>query len=144
MTPLQFKVALDGVDLNAVDFPLVIDDLLSQVDVTDHLSLTDVIFGFFEQHPDEDTGGPGGLVHFVETFYPAYKARLLQSLSDAPNVSAVLMTNRILNSILTRGERAQYLMALRAVVAGTRASSETRKSAHDFLEYQRQRQGYSR
>ena len=144
MTPLQFKVALDGIDLNAVDFPLVIDDLLSQVDVADHQSLTDIIFSFFERHPDDDTGGPGSLVHFVEAFYPTYKARLLQSLSDAPNMSAVLMTNRILNSNLTPGERAQYLMALRAVLAGGRASAETRESARGFLEYQRQRQRSSR
>jgi hypothetical protein len=143
MTPLQFKVALDGIDLNAVDFPLVIDDLLSQVDVTDHQSLTDIIFCFFERHPDDDTG-PGSLVHFVEAFYPTYKARLLQSLRDAPNMSAVLMTNRILNSKLTPGERAQYLMALRAVLAGGRASAETRESARGFLEYQRQREGSSR
>lgn len=137
MSPFQFEAALDRVDPKAVDFPLVIDDLLRQVDGADHIMLADVIFGFFERHPEEDFGAPGSLVHFVETFYPAYKTRLMQSLSDAPNVNAVLMANRILNSTLTRGERVEYLMALRGVVAGGRADSEVRKSAQRFLDYQR-------
>jgi hypothetical protein len=139
MSPYQFKIVLNDLDPKAVDFPILVDDLLNRVDLTDHDTVTDVIFDFSEKYPDEELGMPGSLVHFIEKSYPAYKTRLLQSLVDAPNVSAVLMVNRILNSTLTPGERAQYLMALGAVFAGGHASPETRKSALAFLEYQRQR-----
>lgn len=136
MSPAEFKEALFKIDVNAVEFPVLVDDLLTKIDPTEHQILTTHIFDYFEQHPMEELGMPGSLVHFIESFYPAYAPRLLRSLSDAPNVSAVLMTNRILNSNLAATDRAEYLSALKAVASNTLAKPEVQESARQFLEYQ--------
>jgi hypothetical protein len=139
MSPDEFKAALGRTDPNAVDFPLVIDNLLGKIDLAENHVLIDRIYSFFEQHPDDELGMPGGLVHFIESFYPAYKGRLLQSLNLAPNVSAILMTNRILNSELGPGERAEYVAALTNTLENQRASPVVRESAAHFLRYQAER-----
>jgi hypothetical protein len=133
----EFREALRSVDPSNGGFEASIENLIGRVDSSDRLSLIDYIFDFFEAHPAEDLGSPGALVHFVEQFYPQYKARLLFSLRSAPSLSVVWMTNRIINSKLGDDERAGYVAGLEDVTANPSADARIRALAERFVDLQR-------
>ncbi|ULU24453.1 hypothetical protein [Dyella terrae] len=93
----EFGVALQLLDPDLDDFDASVDGLIGRLDTSDVHGCIDRVFEFFEAHPVADLGVPGSLVHFVEQFYPEYKARLLFSLRRAPSLRGVWMANRILN-----------------------------------------------
>jgi hypothetical protein len=132
----EFQSRLLMLDLQAVDFETQVDGLLAQADLSDLNGLLNAVFRFFENHPSEEAGVPGTLVHFAEHYYPAYKPTLLRSLSASPSASAVLMVNRILNSELSPSERSEYLSALAEVKDSPKASSIVRARAEHFIAYQ--------
>lgn len=56
------------------------------------------VFRFIENHPDEDLGLPGPLVHFVEQFGgKGYGEKLATSLRRRATAKSVWMLNRLLN-----------------------------------------------
>jgi hypothetical protein len=133
----EFGEALQGLDPSDADFEASIEQLIGRVDPSDRLGLINLTFNFFEANPSEDLGVPGGLVHFVEQFYPEYKARLLFSLRKAPSLSVVWMTNRILNSKLGDAERAGYFAALEGVTVNPTVDARIRTFAERFVDLQR-------
>ena len=133
----EFGNALQSLDPCNADFEASIEQLVGGVDPSDRLGLIDQTFNFFEAHPVEDLGSPGGLVHFVEQFYPEYKARLLFSLRRAPSLSFVWMTNRILNTKLGDAERAGYFAALEGVTTNPAIDARIRTFAERFVDLQR-------
>ena len=137
MNACEFWKALQGLDPSNPDFEASIEQLIGRVDPSDRVGLIDRTFGFFEAHPAQDLGSPGGLVHFVEQFYPEYKARLLFSLRKEPSLSAVWMANRILNSKLRDAERAGYFAALEGVTANPAVDARIRSFAERFVNLQR-------
>jgi hypothetical protein len=136
ITASEFESRLLALDPQAVDFEVQADELLTQANLLESNDLLISIFKFFEAHPSEDAGAPGSLVHFVEHYYPSYKATLLTSLSTCPSTGVVLMTNRILNSELSPSERLEYLSALERVMADPLAIPAVRDRAQHFLAYQ--------
>ena len=139
MKAAEFGEALQGLDPSNADFEASVEQLVGRVDPSDRLGLIDQTFDFFEAHPAEELGSPGGLVHFVEQFYPEYKARLLFSLRKAPSLSVVWMTNRILNAKLGDAERAGYFAALEGVTANPAVDARIRTFAERFVDLQRGR-----
>ena len=136
ITASEFESRLLALDPQAVDFEVQADELLTQANLLESNDLLISIFKFFEAHPSEDAGAPGSFVHFVEHYYPSYKATLLTSLSTCPSTGVVLMTNRILNSELSPSERLEYLSALERVMADPLAIPAVRDRAQHFLAYQ--------
>lgn len=60
----------------------------------------EAVFRFIENHPDDDLGSPGPLVHFVEQVpSPGYEEKLVASLRRRPTPHSVWMLNRVLNGL---------------------------------------------
>jgi len=137
LTPEQFGARLLRLDPEADSHSLDLDALVAAVPTEEHRDLLPHIFAFFEAFPENDAGAPGPLVHFAETFYPAYKDLLLASLERKPSHFAVLMANRILNSKLTEQERAEYTAALEGVLRHDATTESVREFAQGLLDRQR-------
>ena len=115
-----------------------VDELVEAVpDAEKDAGLIEPIFAFFEAHPLDDMGAPGTLVHLLEEFYPRYAERLLCSLRTRPSYSAILLTNRILNSRLSAQKRSKYRSALAEAVAAPDLPKTLRDLANHFLERRR-------
>lgn len=136
MNPGEFGAALQELDPGREDLESSVDDLIGRLDASDVRSCIDRVFEFFEAHPVADLGAPGSLVHFVEQFYPEYKARLLFSLRKAPSISSVWMTNRVLNATLGKPDRARFLASLQGVAMNPAVDAGVQAFAKRFVDLQ--------
>lgn len=136
MNSWKFAAALQELDPRRDDFEASVDDLIGRVDASDVHGCIDRVFEFFEAHPVADLGAPGSLVHFVEQFYPEYKARLLFSLRKSPSISSVWMTNRVLNAKLGKPDRARFIASLEGVVMNPAADASVQTLAKRFVDLQ--------
>jgi hypothetical protein len=140
-----------------------VDDLLSELqafaptdDGADNVHrLNDLLAGFdalpgcervapavvalLERHPQTDFGAPGPLVQALEK-QTGYRALLAASLERQPTELTAWMGNRLLNSKLTREDRAEWLRRLTAVASHPKAAASVRESAIRFLDFQASRQ----
>ena len=98
------------------------------------------LLGLLERHPQADFGTPGPLVHALES-QPAYPGLLAASLERQPTELTAWMANRLLNTKLSREERAAWLKRLTVVTSHPRAAASVRDSAIRFLDFQASRQG---
>jgi hypothetical protein len=130
----EFGVALQLLDPDRDDFDASVDDLIGRLDTSDVHGCIDQVFEFFEAHPMADLGVPGSLVHFVEQFYPEYKARLMFSLWRTPSLNSVWMANRILNAELGNADRARFLASLEGIVLNPAADVGVRAFAKRFVD----------
>jgi hypothetical protein len=91
---------------------------------------------FIEEHPSEDLGAPGPLVHFVEEFHRrGYEEQLLESVARRPTELNVWMLNRLVNGS-EGAEKQRYLDLLRRVAKDERTDPTVRGVAEEFLSYQ--------
>ena len=98
------------------------------------------LLALLERHPQADFGTPGPLVQALES-QPAWPQLLAGSLERQPTELTGWMANRLLNSRLTRDERANWLKQLTAVTSHPLAAASVRDSAIRFLDFQASRQG---
>ena len=98
------------------------------------------LLALLERHPQADFGTPGPLVQALES-QPAWPELLAASLERQPTELTAWMANRLLNSRLTRDERANWLKQLTAVTSHPLAAASVRDSAIRFLDFQASRQG---
>lgn len=131
-----FKTELMKLQPSDDEYPAQVDELLESIPEELHESLIPSIFHFFEAHPLEECGMPGGLVHLVEDYYPNYKQILIGSMQKAPNFSSILMVNRILNSALSEDERNEYTALLVELSNNSGADEALRINAQEFIKYQ--------
>ena len=131
----QILDEIQGVDLSSDDYLLRLDDLCNEIAAAeDRSSAIQPILRFMEQHPDDDLGGPGPLVHLLEKL-PGYEPELLMSLRKAPTELTVWMLNRIIN--LSTGDAKASLLALMREIAGNAlADPGAREAATDLLRHQ--------
>ena len=95
------------------------------------------LLGVFERFPDEDGFGVfWSIVHCLEACN-GYESSLLESVRTAPVEFNVLMVNRLLNGGVTQVAGESLLGVLAAVASNESAAAGVRKSASDFIEYQR-------
>jgi hypothetical protein len=94
------------------------------------------ILRFIEEHPSQDLGAPGPLVHFVEQFYRrGYEDELVKSVESRPTDLSVWMLNRLING--SEGiEKEHYIGVLRRVAKDKRTDATLRSLADEFLSYQ--------
>ena len=98
------------------------------------------LLALLERHPQADFGTPGPLVQALEA-QPGYPELLAVSLERQPTELTAWMANRLLNSKLSRDDRAAWLRRLTAVTTHPRATASVRDSAIRFLDFQASRQG---
>tara|TARA_R110000868_G_scaffold306435_1_gene567675 strand:- start:569 stop:997 length:429 start_codon:yes stop_codon:yes gene_type:complete len=88
-----------------------------------------------ERHGNIDFGNPGTPVHTLERFVGYYETHLFESLRRNPIELTVWMLNRIING--KHGKEKLELMELLEQCANHQlASSETKESAYNFLQFQ--------
>jgi hypothetical protein len=131
-----FKLELMKLNPTDDEFPLQVDKLVESIPADLHVSLIPSIFGYFELHPLEECGMPGGLIHLIEGYEPEYILLLIESLRKVPSCSAILMLNRILNSQLSVIEREKYTAILIELSSKSGLHPELQKEAKDYIEYQ--------
>ena len=120
------------------------DDIVSELyELTDmiqnekNLPLTyETIFKFLENNADADIGSPGPLVHLIETSYPNYVLRLLESLETKPTYNTIHMLHRILNADLTIKDRQIYMNVLKSISENESNFISVRTEANDLYNYQ--------
>jgi hypothetical protein len=94
------------------------------------------ILRFIEEHPIEDLGAPGPLVHFVEEFSKrGYEEQLVESVVRRPTELNVWMLNRLVNGS-EGAEKQGYIGILRRVAEDGRTDPAVRAVAKEFLSYQ--------
>ena len=93
------------------------------------------IFKFIEEHFDKYLGAPGPLVQFIEQEVD-YIEELQTSIERKPTSLTVWMINRMLNGEVI-AQREFWLSKLSGVSNHPDVDSETRKSAEEFIEFQR-------
>ncbi len=93
------------------------------------------IFRFFEANSDKDLGSPGPLVHFLEE-QNDYLDELKHSISRQPTDLTIWMINRLINGAETK-DNEYWLTVLAQVVDHPKADFDTKESAKEFIEYQR-------
>ena len=98
------------------------------------------LLALLERHPQADFGTPGPLVHALEG-QAGYASLLAGSLERQPTELTAWMANRLLNSKLSRDDRAAWLRRLTAVTTHPQAAASVRDSAIRFLDFQASRQG---
>ena len=98
------------------------------------------LLALLERHPQADFGTPGPLVQALES-QSGYAPLLAASLERQPTELTAWMANRLLNSKLSREDRAAWLQRLTAVTSHPRAAASVRDSAIRFLDFQASRQG---
>jgi hypothetical protein len=102
--------------------------------------VTPALLALLEQHARADFGTPGPLVTLLEA-QPGYPQLLAASLERQPTELTAWMANRLLNSRLSRDERALWLTRLTVVTSHPKAAPGVRDSAIRFLDFQASRQG---
>lgn len=130
----DFRNQLMRLDPYADEFVIDADELVEALSP----EIADSVFEFFEAAPDADCGAPGTLVHHVEQYYPNYLPGLKESARRKPSYNGVLMINRILNSDLSKAERAELMEILQAVVADQSAPDEVIEMAEGFVKRREQ------
>ena len=93
-----------------------------------------VMFRTIERLDGQDLGTPGPLVHTLESWRGTYEPYLVKSIRRKPTVVTVWMINSILNASPPDAE--EWLSLLREVVNHPGASSITKESARDVLDFQ--------
>lgn len=133
-----FAIALNQLDPESYSFDLDIDQLLDTTDPKIHQDLYRPIFDYFSQHATSSVGGPGPLVHHIETYYPNYLDTLKHDLAQRPSCTTTLLANRILNTEISAQERDEWLGLLSTICSDPALATEIRADAEDYLTYQRQ------
>ena len=85
------------------------------------------LLALLERHPQADFGTPGPLVQALES-QSGYAPLLAASLERQPTELTAWMANRLLNSKLSREDRAAWLQRLTAVTSHPRAAASVRDS----------------
>lgn len=134
-----FAIDLNQLDPESYSFVLDIDQLLETTDPRIHQDLYRPIFDYFAQHATSSVGGPGPLVHHIETYYPNYRDTLKHDLAQRPSCTTALLANRILNTELSAQERSEWLGLLSAICSDPVVEPEIRADVEDYLVYQRQK-----
>jgi hypothetical protein len=98
------------------------------------------LLALLERHAQADWGTPGPLVNALES-QAGYPECLAASLERQPTELAAWMANRLLNSKLPAGQRADWLKRLTAVASHPLAAAGVRESAVRFLDFQASRPG---
>ena len=100
-----------------------------------HLAVEPVL-RFIEEHPDEDLGAPGPLVHFVEEFYSrGYEKLLLESVTRRATPLNVWMLNRLINGA-EGAEQEEYLTVLKRIASDERSAPDVQALALEFLSHE--------
>ena len=109
-------------------------ELVDQLESTGAgLEYMEPILRFMEDHPREDYGSPGPLVHFVERFHrQGYVGELLKSIQRKPTPHTVWMLNRLINGEKDDAEHARLVDVLLHVQENPLADEATRKQASSF------------
>jgi hypothetical protein len=91
------------------------------------------VLRFIENHPDEDLGAPGPLVHFVERFYRrGYEDQLVESVRRRPTELNLWMLNRLING--SEGlEKERYATLMQDIVDDFSRPRRIRELAAEFL-----------
>ena len=97
------------------------------------------LFKVIERLPDSDLGSPGPIVHTLEKMRGSYEAHLLESVRGHPTVLSVWMVNRILNTALSPESRGVWMAVLEDASKHSLANEETRESALNFIDHQKQK-----
>jgi hypothetical protein len=117
-----------------------LNDLLAGFDALPGCErVASAVLALLERHPQTDFGAPGPLVQALEK-QSGYRALLAASLERQPTELTAWMGNRLLNSKLTREDRADWLRRLTAVASHPKAAESVRESAIRFLDFQASRQ----
>lgn len=116
------------------DFEMQSEEIMERLsDEGAGLEIIADLLSIMEQHPLEDFGMPGAMVHFIEQFYPDYIPLLIGSFRRAPSLHTVWILSRCINGAADPGE---LLSVLRSVAENAAADPAIRDSAKQFLEYQ--------
>ena len=97
------------------------------------IEIVEDLLSIMERHPLDDFGMPGAMVHFIETFYPAYLPTLIDSVKRAPAMQTVWMLNRCING---KTESEKLLSALKDLADDDTVDKTIKESARNFLDYQ--------
>ena len=93
-------------------------ELLEPLDVAELKPLVRPLIAFMQEHPDEDLGSPGPIVHVLERLeVDSYLPDLLDSLATAATMYTIWLAERLLNRPEPGPEKAQILAAFRSLVA---------------------------
>ena len=122
--------ALAGTD----DFEYESEEIMEQLqDEGAGFEIVEKLFTIIENHPLDDFGMPGAMVHYIESFYPDFLPLLIDSVKRTPTMHTVWMLNRCINGKFSREE---LLSALREVAENENTDKAIRDSAKSFLDYQ--------
>ena len=96
------------------------------------------ILQFMESNPSLDYGTPGPLVHFMERFWRSgFEEKLVESIRRRPTSHTVWMLNRLINGTKSPEDRRGLMELLKDARANPLADEDARRSATDFLDFQR-------
>jgi hypothetical protein len=100
----------------------------------DPIPAVEAVLRFIEQHPDDDLGAPGPLVHFVEEFYGrGYEDLLVESVRRKATELNIWMLNRLVNG--SEGSQQQrYLHMMEALAEDNNLSERIRELTRELLE----------
>ena len=127
---------LEALELTG-DYMSRLYDLTDELEAApDRATAADPVFQFLEQHPDDDLGNPGPLVHFLEILDDeVFKEALSRSLSRRPVPATVWMLNRLINS-LSGNEQTRYIEVMRLLATEPSLDESVRQRAVRYLEFQ--------
>lgn len=98
------------------------------------LDAVSAILAFYERHEDLDTGAPGPLAHFVETFYKAgYERLLAESVQRKPTLKTLELLNRLVNGTDEPQLRDSYVSLVEQAARSDSASFDTKEEAFRLL-----------
>ncbi len=93
------------------------------------------LIAFLEEHPAQDFGSPGPLVHLLERFPPsAYVGELLASVERSPTFYTLWMLERVLNANEPGELRRQVLDGLRSLTRRAALSPACAQQIQEALE----------
>lgn len=91
------------------------------------------ILRFMEDHPKNDYGTPGPLVHFLESFCGhGYEEKLIESVGRKPTAHTIWMLHRLINATEDQERRQALIELMTRARMNTAADSHT-KSVIDLL-----------
>lgn len=98
------------------------------------LDAVSAILAFYERNGDLDTGAPGPLAHFVETFYQCgYERLLTESVQRKPTLKTLELLNRLINGTDEPQLRDRYVSLCEQAAHSPSASFHTKEEAFRLL-----------
>jgi hypothetical protein len=83
------------------DFIAIAYEIIGQIEGKPYaLQAIQPMIALMEHNPEADFGGPGPLVHFIETFdHKQYEDILIESIRRNPTITTLWMINRLINNL---------------------------------------------